>query len=62
MATFEIINAEAPYYTIEVRFADQVFTQQVVSVKTGKALTTQLQTYADQYQAAWVPVTSEEQV
>lgn len=55
MAQFEIITDEAPYYSVKVTFADQAFIQQLVSVKTGQALADQLQAYADEYEAAWVP-------
>lgn len=55
MAQYEIIADEAPYYTVKVTFADQEFTQQLVSDKKGKALTDQLQAYANEYEAAWVP-------
>jgi hypothetical protein len=52
MATFEIVTKSAPYYTVRVSFKNQQFDQQVVSAKTGKALTTELQAYADEYERA----------
>lgn len=60
MATFEIVASAAPYYTVTVRFGEQEFTQQITSTKTGKALTTQLQAYADEYEAEWTAVAPQE--
>lgn len=53
MAKFEIIADDKPYYTVKVSFGDQEFVQSIVSDKTGKALETQLQAYADDYEKAW---------
>lgn len=53
MAQVTILSNAAPYLQIEVAFADQKFEQTLVSTKTGKALTDQLQAYADAYEAEW---------
>lgn len=58
MATFEIINKspaeDTTYYTIKVSFGEHEFEQTVMSSKTGKALTTFLQSYADDYETAYL--------
>ena len=50
MAAFEIVTKNPPYYTVRVSFNDKVFEQNIVSEKTGKALTVALQAYADTYE------------
>lgn len=53
MAAYTINNAAAPYYWITVDFGDRSFEQQIVSVKTGKALSEQIQAYTDAYEVEW---------
>jgi hypothetical protein len=54
MASFEIIENNAPYYKIVVRFNGFEFGQSLVSSKTGEDLQTQLQGYADDYEREYV--------
>lgn len=54
MATIEIIETNAPYYKIVVRFNDLEFAQSLVSSKTGQDLQTQFQGYADDYEREYV--------
>ncbi len=53
MATFKIISHEEDsiYYTIVVTVNGVEYTQTIISNKTGAALETFLQSYADDYQA-----------
>ena len=51
MATFEIITDNKPYYDIKVVACGQDFIQTIYSENEGEALTTQLQEYADNYEA-----------
>ena len=53
MATYTILAAGAPYYTVRVEFGDQAFEQTLVSAKTGAQLDAQFQAYADQYELDW---------
>lgn len=53
MATFTILETSAPYYTISVEFLDNSFNQIIISNNTGDELTTQLQSYADEYEGEW---------
>lgn len=53
MATYTILSAAAPYYTVRVEFGAYWFDQALVSEKTGAKLIAQLQGYADQYEADW---------
>lgn len=62
MATFEIIETNKPYYRIRVEFQGNQFEQTIVSLKTGAALTAQLQDYADQYEADWMAAPVEGEV
>jgi hypothetical protein len=62
MATFEIIETNTPYYRIRVEFQGNQFEQTIISSKTGAALTTQLQEYADKYEADWVAAPIEGEV
>lgn len=59
MATVEILDQSdagggAQYITVRVTFPDHEFVQLLISAQVGAALTTQLQTYADEYEAAWL--------
>ena len=47
MATFEIVKENDDHVTVVVSFADQAFQQTVVAG-------TDLQDYADQYEADWL--------
>jgi hypothetical protein len=53
MAQYAIVSNAAPYLQVQVLFAEQVFTQTLVSSKTGQALADQLQAYADAYEDEW---------
>jgi hypothetical protein len=54
MATFTILNDSAPYYTIRVEFGPYSFDQMIISSLTGPALDAFLQSYADEYEEAYV--------
>jgi hypothetical protein len=53
----------AQYITVRVAFPDHEFVQLLISAQVGEELTTQLQAYADEYEAAWLalPPQPEEQ-
>jgi hypothetical protein len=51
MAAYEIISRQDPYFIVRVLFADLVFDQLLVSMKTGAALNASLKSYADAYEA-----------
>lgn len=53
MASYTIKANNAPYYDLEVTFADQVFRQTVIFNEEGESLSAALQAYADQYEAEW---------
>jgi len=53
MATYEIVSSQGPYHEVRVLFADQAFDQLLVTSKTGTALDTMLQSYADNYETEW---------
>lgn len=53
MATYTILSSSAPYYTVRIEFDEHEFDQQIFSAKTGAALNTMLQAYADSYAAEW---------
>ena len=55
MAKVVILSNASPYLQVQVLFAEQVFTQTLVSSKTGQALADQIQAYADAYESEWVP-------
>jgi hypothetical protein len=54
MATAIIIKSSAPYYTVRVEFGNNVFEQQIVSLKTGAALKKQVDSYATDYERNWL--------
>lgn len=53
MATVTVLDNAKPYYKIRVSFNGMDFDQNIVSAKTGAALQTQLQAYADEYEAGY---------
>jgi hypothetical protein len=53
MAAYEIVSRQDPYFTVRVLFAELVFEQLLVSIKTGAALDASLKSYADAYEADW---------
>jgi hypothetical protein len=60
MATYSIISetAGSPYKTIEVSFGEQTFVQDVIATGTAKSVAKQLQDYANDYEANYVPPVS----
>ena len=52
MATYNILQDNAPYYTIEVLVDGAAYVQTIISEKTGAALTKVLDAYANDYAAA----------
>jgi hypothetical protein len=54
MAQATILATNGEYLTVLVEFADHAFEQVIVTDKTGDALETQLQGYANDYEAAWM--------
>jgi len=53
MAAYEIVSRQDPYFMVRVLFAELVFEQLLVSMKTGAALETMLKNYADNYETEW---------
>ena len=53
MATVTVLDNEKPYYKIRVSFNGLDFEQNIISSKTGAALQTQLQGYADEYETSY---------
>lgn len=53
MATYEIVSRQDPYFQVRVLFAELIFEQLLISMKTGAALDTMLQSYADDYETEW---------
>jgi hypothetical protein len=60
MATAQVIDPRAPYYTIRVQFDEQEFEQLIVSSATGAELDALLQAYAAEYEAAWLALVEAE--
>lgn len=54
MATYDVLSAQDPYLTVRVIFAEQAFEQLLVTMKSGAALNTLLQAYADMYESDWL--------
>jgi hypothetical protein len=54
MATYTILSANAPYYTVLVEFGEQSFEQTLVSVKENEELGNQFQEYANTYETEWL--------
>lgn len=54
MATWIVLLESQPYYTVRVEFADQQFDQILVFEDIGENLVARLQSYADEYQDAWI--------
>ena len=53
MATYEIIEDNAPYYKIAVRFGRNRFEQSVIAEGTAAQAAAKLQQYADDYERDW---------
>lgn len=53
MATYEIIENNAPYYKIAVRFGRNRFDQSVIADGIAAEAAVKLQKYADDYERAW---------
>lgn len=53
MAAYEIVSRQDPYLTVRVLFAELIFEQLIVSMKTGTALDAMLKSYADNYETEW---------
>jgi hypothetical protein len=53
MATYEIIENNAPYYKIAVRFGRNRFEQSVIAEGTAEEAAAKLQKYADDYERDW---------
>jgi hypothetical protein len=53
MATYEIIENNAPYYKIAVRFGRNRFEQSVIAEGTAEEAASKLQKYADDYECDW---------
>ncbi len=54
MATYKVLSADAPYFTLEVKFLDQTFVQNVLFQENGDSLAKAMQAYADTYEAEWI--------
>lgn len=53
MAAYEIVSRQDSYFMVRVLFAELMFDQLLISMKTGAALDTMFQSYADAYETDW---------
>ena len=53
MATYEIIEDNAPYYKVAVRFGRNRFEQSVIVEGAAAEAAVKLQKYADDYECDW---------
>ena len=54
MTSYFIKADNAPYYDLEISFADQTFVQSVIFPEKGERLAAAMQAYAEEYGAAWM--------